>query len=267
MHGDVVSVGASSHRMAHRNPNLGNVASPKSLYGKECRALFIAPEGKVIVGCDLAGIQLRALAHYVNDKELISQILEGDIHTHLAKVYGLITEDSTPEEIKKARSRGKTITYAILMGAGAKKIGNLAGGDDALGRAIMKRLESGIKGWKKFKNHIEMRARIGYFTAIDGRRVSLTNAHLGMSHYLQSFEQAIMKYALYLFNKKLTKAGIDYKQLVVVHDEVEVECNPEDAEFVGKTIQESYKESGEFFKVKLPLDGEYKIGNNWLEVH
>ena len=267
MHGDVISVGASSHRMAHRNPNLGNVASPKSLYGKECRALFIAPKGKVIVGCDLAGIQLRALAHYVNDKELISQILEGDIHTHLAKVYGLIPDNATPEEIKKARSRGKTITYAILMGAGAKKIGNLAGGDEALGRAIMKRLESGIKGWKKFKNHIEMRAKIGYFTAIDGRRVSLTNAHLGMSHYLQSFEQAIMKYALYLFNKKLTKACIDYKQLVVVHDEVEVECNPEDAEFVGKTIQESYKESGEFFKVRLPLDGEYKIGSNWLEVH
>ena len=267
MRGDVVSVGASSHRMAHRNPNLGNVASPKSLYGKECRALFIAPKGKVIVGCDLAGIQLRALAHYVYDKELIKQILEGDIHMHMANVYGLIPDNATPEEIKKARSRGKTITYAILMGAGAKKIGNLAGGDEALGRAIMKRLESGIKGWKKFKNHIEMRAKIGYFTAIDGRRVALTNAHLGMSHYLQSFEQAIMKYALYLFNKKLTKAGIDYKQLVVVHDEVEVECNPEDAEFVGKTIQESYKESGEFFKVRLPLDGEYKIGSNWLEVH
>lgn len=271
VHGDVISVGASSNRMAHRNPNLGNIPSPKSLYGEECRALFKVPEGKVLVGCDLAGIQLRALAHYVNDPELIKQILEGDIHVHMAKVYGLLKEseeyNETKPEHKKARSRGKTITYAILMGAGAAKIGQLAGGDDKLGRQIMKRLESSIHGWSKFKSAIEMRAQIGYFIGLDGRRIALPNAHKGMSFYLQSFEQAIMKYAMYRFNKILTKAGVYYKQVVVVHDEVEIECNPEDAEFIGQTIRESYKKAGEFFKVRIPLDGEYKIGKNWLEVH
>lgn len=267
VHGDVISCGASSHRMAHRNPNTGNIASPKSLYGKECRALFKAPEGKVIVGCDLAGIQLRALAHYCNDPELIEQILSGDIHIHLAKVYGLIPENATEEETKKGRTRGKTVTYAILMGAGAAKIGQLVGGDAKKGREIMRRLEAGIHGWSKFKTGIEMRAKVGFFKALDGRRVKLSNAHLGMSFYLQSFEQAVIKLAMYKYHQKLHKLGVDFKQVAVVHDEFQVECSEKDADVVGQTICEAMTEAGEALKVRIRIDGEYKKGLNWFETH
>ena len=271
VHGDVISVGASSHRMAHRNPNTANIPSDKSLYGEECRALFRAPEGKVIVGCDLAGIQLRALAHYLKDPELINQILTGDIHVHMAKIYGLIPEDAvydeTIKEHKMARKTGKTITYAILMGAGAGKIGQILGKDAKAGREVMDRMESGLHGWATFKANIETRAKLGWFPALDGRRVKLINAHLGVSYYLQSFEQAIIKLAMYKYHQKLTKAGVYFKQVSVVHDEFQVECNPEDAELVGKTIAESMKEAGEFFKVRIPIDGEYKIGLNWKETH
>ena len=271
VHGDVISVGASSNRMAHRNPNMANLPSFKSLYGKECRQLFKAPEGKALVGCDLSGIQLRALAHYLNDQELIKQILEGDIHVHMAKIYGLLPEsvqyDEHNTEHAKARAKGKTITYAILMGAGAGKIGQILGQDDKAGRAVMKRMESGLHGWSKFKSQIELRAQIGYFTAIDGRRVFLPNAHKGMSFYLQSFEQAIIKYAMYKYSQKLKKAGVDFKQVNIVHDEIICECNPEDADTVGKAISESMREAGEFFKIRLRIDGEYKVGKTWLDTH
>lgn len=271
MHGDVVSVGASSHRMAHRNPNTANIPSDKSLYGEECRALFKVPVGKSLIGCDASGIQLRALAHYVKDPELVDQILNGDIHVHMAKVYGLLSSsepyDEHNKEHKLARSRGKTITYCILMGGGAAKVGQLAGGDEKLGRDIMKRLERGIKGWAKFKTAIDTRAKIGFFVALDGRRVALPNAHKGMSFYLQSFEQAVMKYVMYSYQHKLRKLGIDFKQCSVVHDEFQIECNPGDAETIGKTIQQCFKEAGEFFKVFCPLDGEYKIGDNWKDTH
>ena len=72
---------------------------------------------------------------------------------------------------------------------------------------------------------------------------------------------------MYKYHQKLTKAGVYFKQVSVVHDEFQVECNPEDAELVGKTIAESMKEAGEFFKVRIPIDGEYKIGLNWKETH
>lgn len=267
VHGDVISVGASSHRMAHRNPNCANLASPKSLYGSEVRSLFKAPEGFVMVGCDLSGIQLRAMAHYCNDQELIKQILEGDIHTHLAKIYGLIPDNATPEESKKGRTRGKTITYAILMGAGSAKIGQLAGGDAKLGADIMRRLSTGIHGWSKFKAQIDLRAQIGWFKALDGRRVKLPNAHLGMALYLQSFEQAIMKLAMYLWTKEIKKKALSFQQCVIVHDEVDGICKPEDAEEICKIINGSMHKAGEILKSRIRIDGEYKIGKDWLEVH
>lgn len=271
VHGDVISVGASSNRMAHRNPNTGNIPSGKSLYGDECRALYIAPEGKKIVGCDASGIQLRALAHYVKDAELVKQITEGDIHVHLAKVYGLLPDsvqyDETIKEHKKARSTGKTITYAILMGAGATKIGQIVGGNATDGNRIMKRLASGIHGWSKLKSQIELRAQLGYFTALDGRRVALPNAHKGMSFYLQSFEQAVVKWVMWTAYQRLTKAGIDFKQVAVVHDEIQYEVPAEQAEQTGQIVQQCFRDAGEFFKTFCPLEGEYKVGNNWKESH
>lgn len=271
VHGDVISVGASSNRMAHRNPNTGNIPSGKSLYGDECRALYIAPEGRRIVGCDASGIQLRALAHYVKDSELVKQITEGDIHVHLAKVYCLLPEsvqyDETIKEHKKARSTGKTITYAILMGAGATKIGQIVGGTATEGNKIMKRLAAGIHGWSKLKSQIELRASIGYFTALDGRRVALPNAHKGMSFYLQSFEQAVVKWVMWTAYQRLTKAGIDFKQVAVVHDEIQYEVPVEQAEQTGQIVQQCFRDAGEFFKTFCPLEGEYKVGMNWKESH
>lgn len=271
VHGDVISCGASSHRMAHRNPNTANLASFKSLYGKEVRALFIAPPGKVLVGCDLSGIQLRALAHYLNDKELIKQILEGDVHVHLAKIYGLLPQDAVYDahntEHAKARARGKTVTYSVLMGAGAAKVGQILGRDTEAGKEVMHRMESGLHGLSKFKANIEARAKIGWFTALDGRRVKLPNAHLGVSYYLQSFEQAVVKLAMYKWHQALDKKGIKYKQVSIVHDEWTVEVDPEHAKEVGETIVKAIREAGEALKSNIPLDGEYKIGKNWLEIH
>lgn len=271
VHGDVISVGASSNRMAHRNPNTGNIPNDKSLYGHECRALYRAPEGRRIVGCDASGIQLRALAHYVKDPELVKQITDGDIHVHMAKVYGLMPADTVYDEnikeLKMARSRGKTITYAILMGAGAAKIGQLAGGDDKLGRHIMKRLESGIHGWSKFKSAIEIRAKIGYFIGLDGRRIALPNAHKGMSFYLQSFEQAVVKWVMWNAYLRLRKAGIVFKQVAVVHDEIQYEVNEADAEQVGQIVQQCFRDAGVYFNTFCPLEGEYKVGKDWSESH
>lgn len=271
VHGDVISCGASSHRMAHRNPNTGNIPSSKSLYGKECRELYRAPEGKRIVGCDASGIQLRALAHYVRDAELVKQITEGDIHVHLAKIYGLmkpdVVYDENIPELKKARSTGKTITYAILMGAGPGKIGQILKADTDAGRKTMKNLEAGIHGWSKFKNEIDVRANIGYFLALDKRRVALDNAHLGMSLYLQSFEQAVVKWVMWNAYIRLNRAGIKFKQVAVVHDEIQYEVDEKDAEQVGQIVQQCFRDAGTFFNTFCPLEGEYKIGKNWEESH
>ena len=51
------------------------------------------------------------------------------------------------------------------------------------------------------------------------------------------------------------------------HDEAQIECPKDIAEEVGKAFRQSIIEAGEFYKLRCPLDGEYKIGRNWRETH
>ena len=54
------SVSTNTFRCAHRKPNLAQVPADK-----EFRELFTASPGKIMVGADLSGIELRMLAHYL----------------------------------------------------------------------------------------------------------------------------------------------------------------------------------------------------------
>ena len=267
LHGTVTSIGAATHRMAHTKPNTANVPSA-GLYGETIRSLFIAPKGYKIVGCDAAGIQLRALASYVKDADLVHQILNEDIHVYLAKIYGLMPKeavyDENVPELKKARKTGKTTTYAILMGAGVAKVGQITNKN---GKEVMDNLTSGIKGLRKFKEAFKYQSAIGYYKALDGRFVRLANPHLGMSSHLQSFEQAVVKYVMVEAHKRLKKLGLDFHQVAVVHDEIQYEVREDQAEELAKTVAECFKDAGEYFKTFCPLAGDYKIGNNWKESH
>ena len=60
---------------------------------------------------------------------------------------------------------------------------------------------------------------------------------------------------------------IDYKFVANIHDEWQVEVKTEHAEQFGKLGVEALVEAGEYYKLRCPLDGEYKIGSNWSETH
>ena len=82
------SVATATHRAAHRNPNLAQVPSDERV-----RKLFLATPGQVMVGADLAGIELRMLAHYLAryDGGRYGEILlNGDIHQVNADAIGEI---------------------------------------------------------------------------------------------------------------------------------------------------------------------------------
>ena len=59
----------------------------------------------------------------------------------------------------------------------------------------------------------------------------------------------------------------DVQQVVWVHDEVQVECNPEDAETVGQAAVDAIVTAGKHFNLRIPLTGEYKIGETWADTH
>ena len=81
VHGYVIPNGTITGRMTHREPNMAQVPSSNSPYGKECRAVWTVPKGYKLVGIDASGLELRMLAHYMEDKEYTNEIVNGDVHT------------------------------------------------------------------------------------------------------------------------------------------------------------------------------------------
>jgi DNA polymerase I-like protein with 3'-5' exonuclease and polymerase domains len=103
--------------------------------------MWTVPKGKVQVGVDLSGIELRCLAHYMRDLEWQEELLKGDIHWKNCQAFGLVpkgtVKDDANSEHKKFRNQTKTMTYAMLYGAGAAKIGLTAGVSATKGKKLI----------------------------------------------------------------------------------------------------------------------------------
>ena len=98
IHGDVVTNGCITGRCAHKNPNMAQVPGVYSPYGKECRALFYAPKGYLLMGVDAKALELRCLAGYLArwDKGEYAALVvdpEVDIHTYNQERFGVSTRD------------------------------------------------------------------------------------------------------------------------------------------------------------------------------
>ena len=106
VHGYVNACGAVTGRMTHSSPNMGQIPAVYSPYGRECRDVWTVPEGYKLVGCDASGLELRMLAHYMNDEDYTNEILNGDIHTANQLASGVETRD-----------QAKTFIYAFLYGS------------------------------------------------------------------------------------------------------------------------------------------------------
>lgn len=260
IYGRVNTNGAVTGRCTHSSPNLAQVPSIYAPWGKDCRALFAPSDGKVMVGVDVSGLELRCLAHYLakyDEGEYVKVILDGDIHSHNQELAGL-----------PSRNKAKEFIYAFLYGAGDARLGEVVGGGRSRGRKLKDTFLRNLSALRRLRYGVDMAVENrGYLIGLDGRRLPIRSAHAALNTLLQSAGAVIVKQATVYMDRHLSAAGIDFKQVAHIHDEIQFECNPEDAEMVGKITLTSIQRAGDFFNLRCPLDGEYKIGNNWAETH
>ena len=256
VHGFVIPNGAITGRMTHRNPNLAQVPSSSSPYGKECRSCWIVEEGNKLVGIDASGLELRMLAHYMDDKEFINEIINGDIHTANQKLAKL-----------ESRDKAKTFIYALMYGAGDEKLGKVVGGSTSDGKRARQYFFDNKPEFKSLRDRVQRASAKKYLKGIDGRKLYIRNSHAALNTLLQGAGAIVMKKALSLLDTRLKLNAIDYKFVANIHDEWQVEVRESRAHFVGLRAIDAIKEAGEYFNLRCPLDGEYKIGDNWSETH
>ena len=257
VHGRVITNGAVTGRMTHMSPNMAQVPNSGSPYGHECRDLWTVDKGYKLVGIDASGLELRMLAHYMNDNVYTHEVVSGDIHTANQTAAGLQT-----------RNQAKTFIYAFLYGAGSAKIGSIVGGSAKEGQKL---IDSFLRNTPKLKALREKVSRIysqkGWLPGLDGRKLLVRAEHSALNTLLQGAGAIVMKQAVVILHKKLRKSKIEFKIVANVHDEWQIEVESNRAEEVGIMGTESIKEAGIVLNMCCPLDGEYKVGNSWKETH
>ena len=256
VHGSVNSCGAVTGRMTHSKPNLAQVPASYSPYGKECRSLWIVPEGKKLVGMDASGLELRMLAHYMNDKDYTEEILNGDIHTANQVAAGLQSRDSA-----------KTFIYAFLYGAGDGKIGDVVGGTAKDGAKLKAEFLDNTPSLRTLREQVSRGSKKGWLRGLDGRKLWIRSPHLALNTLLQSAGAIVMKQALTLLEKYANIYNINYKFVLNVHDEIQAEVDESQAEQFGQLAVACMQRAGQDFQLNCRLDGEYQIGDTWQETH
>jgi DNA polymerase-1 len=256
VHGYVNTNGAVTGRMTHSSPNMAQVPSVGAEYGEDCRACWIVKDGYKLVGCDASGLELRMLAHYMNDDKYTHEVVDGDVHTANQHAAGLQT-----------RPQAKTFIYAFLYGAGDAKIGSIVEGTAKDGKRLKDKFLANTPKLQVLKDNVSDASARGYLKGLDGRKVYVRSEHAALNTLLQSAGAIVMKKALIILDEYAKLWGIDYEFVGNIHDEFQVEVRESQAHEFGRLAVASIQAAGIQLGLRCPLDGEYKVGNNWADTH
>ncbi len=247
----------NTFRAAHKV--VANIPRPSSVFGKEMRGLFRVSEGRAFVGADASGLELRILAHHMNDADYTEQILSGDIHTYNQQMAGL------PD-----RNSAKTFIYAFLYGAGDAKIGSIIGGSAKQGKLLKDTFFQSIPALASLADNVRRFASAkGYLPSVDKRKIFVRSfegkllLHTALNCLLQANGSIVVKRAMVIASNEIKRRKLDAFQILFYHDEVAYDSAPECAEEVGQIIVDSMRLAGEYYHLRIPIAGEYKIGKDW----
>ena len=258
VHGRVMTLKTITGRMAHHGPNMAQVPAVYSPYGKECRELWTVSNTDThqLVGTDASGLELRCLAHYMNDAKFTNEVLTGDVHTANMKAAGLSNRD-----------QAKTFIYAFLYGAGPAKIGSVVGGSASDGRNLIAKFLKNMPALNKLRKDIGAVAASGTIRGLDGRMLHIRHEHAALNTLLQGAGAVVCKRWLVEMDRMIWEHGLDAKLVASVHDEYQFEVAKPDIESFTKITKEAMYTTQKILDFKCDLDSDFKVGNNWAETH
>jgi len=274
MHGDLITNGCITGRASHRNPNMAQVPAGYSPYGHECRSLFHAPDGWDLIGIDAKALELRCLAGYLaiwDDGEYSAMVTnpEVDIHVYNQKMFGVETRDIA-----------KRLLYGVLYGAGALKAGTIIDPNEKdevvlrkLGATAINSFMDGVPALRKLKQLIDETIGLrGYLIGLDRRTLHCRSAFKGLNVLLQASGAAIMKQVVVTTHNNIEQNlglvhGKDWEQLLFVHDEIQVACDPRHTELIKEQALAAFPQAQQFFGFRCPIQGDAKVGYTWAMTH
>jgi DNA polymerase-1 len=263
-------------RLSSSDPNLQNIPI-KTEEGREVRKAFIPRPWKGAAGrilsADYSQIELRVLAHFCGDKNLMKAFKEErDIHNFTANLlYGVAEKDVTFE----MRNVAKTINFSIIYGKSAYGLSQDLGIPVGEADAFIKNYFTRYAGIRDFLESQKEKARKqGYLTTLLGRytyfpEISSTNGQLrqfaertAINAPIQGSAADLIKLAMVAIQKRLEKESFQSLMVMQVHDEL-VFDGPEPE--MGRLESLVKKGMEEAYALKVPLRADVRVGESWYK--
>ena len=259
-------------RLSSTDPNLQNIPVRTEL-GSEIRKMFVPRPGWVFVDADYSQIELRVLAHIAEDPLMQEAFRTGrDIHTATAaQVFGVPPEEVTPLQ----RRHAKAVNFGIVYGISEFSLAEDIGVSRYEAKAYIDSYLDRYAGVRAYMREIVAEAKDrGYVTTLFGRRRYIPELkssnynirqgaeRIALNTPIQGTAADLIKLAMVRVDRALEEAGLQAKLILQVHDELIVECPPEEAEQV-RAIVTGQMES--VAQLSVPLVAEAKVGRSWYE--
>ena len=275
IHTEYAQAVAATGRLSSNNPNLQNIPI-RTERGREVRKAFI-PRSKdyVLLAADYSQIELRIIAALSEEETMMNAFKNGeDIHASTAaKVFNIPINEVTREQ----RSNAKTVNFGIIYGVSAFGLSNQTN----LSRSEAKELiDTYYETYPKLKaymsSQVDFARENGYVETVLNRRrylkdINSRNAMVrgaaernAVNAPIQGSAADIIKLAMINIHKKFEVANFKSKMILQVHDELVFDAHKDELEIIKPVIKHEMEHA---FSLKVPLDVEIGLGNNWLEAH
>ena len=275
IHTDYAQAVTATGRLSSNKPNLQNIPIRTSL-GRETRSAFVSRnDGDLILAADYSQIELRIIAAFSGDPEMISAFKnEKDIHsTTASKVFNVPIDAVTPD----MRRRAKEVNFGIIYGISpfglsqnldiprseAKEIIDSYFSEFSLVKEYM---DNSIKTAKEKKYVETILGRRRYLRDIDSRNFTLRGfaERNAINSPIQGSAADIIKLAMIKISDWMKTRDLKSKMIMQVHDELVFDVNKLEREELEENIK-SIMEN--VIKIEVPLTVDIGIGKTWLEAH
>ena len=272
IHSTFDQAATATGRLSSSEPNLQNIPV-RTEEGRELRKVFIPAENWILLDADYSQIELRLMAHFSGDPALVNAFRNGeDIHARTAsEIFEVPLDQVTPE----LRSRAKAVNFGLIYGISGFGLSRNTGVSRKEAEHFISRYFEKYPGVKDFmEKTAEDGARKGYAETMMGRRRYLPELkssravvrefgkRAAMNTPIQGTAADIIKKAMVRVDGALRERQMKSRLILQVHDELLLECPPEEAEEAARLLREAMEQ---VIELRVPLVAEVHRGGNWYE--
>ncbi len=266
---------AATGRLSSTSPNFQNIPI-RTETGREVRKAFVPQNSDwVILSADYSQVELRIMAHYSQEPELIKAFEENsDIHSRTAAlVNGIAEAEVTPDQRRSA----KVVNFGIMYGAGPYRMSQELGISMADAKILIDNYFATYPGIRKYMDETISLARDrGYVETLYKRRRKTGNLDASNRNIVQAEERVainmpiqgtaadIIKIAMVNIHNKMESENYQSKMILQIHDELLFECPKAEVDKLAAMVVEKMEGA---VSLSVPLKVDWNYGSSWYEAH